>query len=88
MLSTLLVIKPTINKDLIMDYSSAGSSSDSSIQEAIKKIDTAVQHLSRAQDVHACSHLRLAIDILKNCEGQEAVELLKSAEKKLDQLGG
>lgn len=70
-----------------MDYHSAGSSSDSSIQEAIKKIDTAVQHLSRAQDVNACDDLRLAIDILKNCEGQEAAELLKSAEKKLHQLG-
>ncbi|BAZ10864.1 hypothetical protein NIES4071_26880 [Calothrix sp. NIES-4071] len=70
-----------------MDYSNAGSSNNS-IQEAIKIIDTAVLQLSRAQDVDACDNLRLAIDILKNSEGQEAIELLNSAEKKLYQLGG
>lgn len=70
-----------------MDYSNTNSFSDISIQEAIKKIDTAVQQLSRARNADACDNLRLAIDILRICEGQEAVELLNSAEKKLNELG-
>lgn len=63
-------------------------SHDTYIQEAIKKIDAAVLQSTIAQNENACTNLRLAIDILRNCKEQEAIELLQAAEKKLSQLEG
>lgn len=79
----------SVNGDLIMTYDSDGSYGDSSIDDADNLIKGAKSKLlSGARDADAINDLRAAISILDNCTGDRAINLRRSAQQELDQLGG
>jgi hypothetical protein len=70
-----------------MGYSSYSYGS-SSIDEAEKLIEAADNKSITARDADAINDLQTAINILSNCDGEEAVNLKKLAEQKLSELVG